>query len=89
MNNSSQTGFEIKDLVARLRDILTQKLLQGLFILLDTYPQAKIRMGYDIGLITVREVDNNLHQEDKELLESYDWQLVYYEDKYFWEFELQ
>lgn len=80
-----------------LKDKSTQELLHGMFILLEAYPQAKVRVGYDQDIL-IEGIDDKLPEEDKKLLENYGWKGTCYSpvgEKFkdyitcFWEYSMK
>jgi len=72
-----------------MKDESTQNLIKGLNLLLALYPKAKVRMGFSREELHVRGMEDDLVPETKKILEDWDWRLNYYEETYYWEFELQ
>ena len=70
------------------KDKHTQNLINGLNLLLSYYPQAKVRKGSSEDELHVRGVNNDLPGEIQRLLNDWYWELYFYEDIYYWEFNL-
>lgn len=71
-----------------MKDESTQNLTKGLNLLLALYPKAKVRMGFSREELHVSGMEDDLVPETKKILEDWNWSLNYYEETYYWEFEL-
>lgn len=69
-------------------DNTTREFVNGLLLILNLYPKAKVRSGYGDYEVTIRDVNGILPDTTKKILEDWGWQLMFYEDSYFWEYEL-
>lgn len=71
-------------------DERTRNLFNGLNLLLNLFPNGRLRLGYSERELHFRTTDDIelslISEENKRLLDDWCWSLEYYEDKYFWEY---